>query len=52
MSEKPILYMNILSPPCRAVLLAGAELGVDFEWKVIDLLGFEHRKANFIEVSN
>lgn len=50
MSEKPILYLNMLSPPSRAVLMAGAELDVDFDWRVVDLLGLEHQEANFVEV--
>lgn len=50
MSEKPILYFNILSPPCRAVLMCGAEIGIDFELKNIDLIGFEHKNPSFIEV--
>lgn len=42
--------MSTISPPCRAVLMAGAELGIDFEWKNIDLLDFEHKKLDYIKV--
>lgn len=52
MSEKPILYSNIFSPGCRAVLLVGAELDVEFDIKEIDLLNFAHKKADYIEVSS
>ncbi|XP_055310315.1 glutathione S-transferase 1-1-like [Sitodiplosis mosellana] len=51
MSEKPILYMNILSPPCRAVLMTGAELGIEFDLKVIDLLGFENKNDDFVKMN-
>lgn len=51
MSKKPILYMNLVSPPSRAVLLTGAELGIEFELKSIDLLAFEHKKPEFIQAS-
>lgn len=50
MSNKPILYMHTLSPPSRAVLLTGAALGIEFECKVIDLLGFEHKTPEFVKV--
>lgn len=50
MSKKPILYMHPVSPPSRAVLLTGAELGIEFELKVIDLLAFEHKKPDFVQV--
>lgn len=51
MYKKPILYMHPMSPPSRAVLMTGAELGIEFEQKIIDLLGFEHKKSEFIKVS-
>lgn len=51
MSKKPILYMHPLSPPARAVLLLGAELGIEFDEIFVDLLNLEHRKSEFIKVS-
>lgn len=42
--------MHPVSPPSRAVLLTGAELGIEFELKVIDLLAFEHKKPDFVQV--
>lgn len=51
MSEKLILYYHILSPPCRAVLMCGAELGIEFDLKVVDLMGLEHKTEEYIEVS-
>lgn len=52
MSQKPILYMHIYSPPARAVMLTAAALGVEFELKPVDLLGLEHRKPEFLKVSH
>lgn len=51
MSEKPILYINPLSPPSRAVLLTGAALGIEFDVRNIDLAGLEHRTPEYIKVS-
>lgn len=51
MSENPTLYMNILSPPCCAVLMTGAELGVEFDLKVIDLNGLD-KNVDFVKVRN
>jgi len=43
--------MHPLSPPSRAVLLTGSALGVELDCKVIDLLGFEHKKLEFIKLN-
>lgn len=43
--------MSTISPPARAVLMTGAELGIDFELKVIDLLNFKHREPEYIKVN-
>lgn len=51
MSEKPILYMTLMSPGCRAVLMCAAELGVELEQKHLDLGAAEHKKASYIQVS-
>lgn len=51
MSKKLILYMSTISPPARAVLMTGAELGIEFDLKCVDLLNFEHRKSEYIKVS-
>lgn len=50
MSKKITLYYNMLSPPSRAVLLCGAELGIEFDSKVLDLINLEHKNPEFIEV--
>lgn len=51
MSKKPILYMHIYSPPARSVLLTGAELGIEFELRPVDLMNLEHKKPEFIKVN-
>lgn len=50
MSEKPILYMTPLSPPCRAVFLTGAALGIDFELKQVDFSNGEHKSPEYLKV--
>lgn len=50
MSENPVLYSNIYSAGCRAVLMTGAELGVEFDVKEVDLLSFAHKKAKYVQV--
>lgn len=50
MSENPILYSNINSAGCRAVLMTGAELGVEFDVKDMDLISFAHKKAAYLQV--
>ena len=42
--------MHPLSPPARAVLLVGAELGIEFDEVLVDLLTLEHKKSEFIKV--
>nr|AAR99711.1 glutathione S-transferase [Mayetiola destructor]AAS00666.1 glutathion S-transferase [Mayetiola destructor] len=49
MTEKITLYYNIVSPPACAVLLCGAELGIEFNLKEIDLFYREHKKPEFIK---
>lgn len=52
MSEKPILYQAPLSPPCRAVFLTGAALGIEFDLKSVDMMGGEHKSEDYIKVSS
>lgn len=52
MSEKPILYLSMVSPACRAVIMVGAELDVEFDVKDIDLSAGEHKKVDFLKVSH
>ena len=50
MSNKPTLYYNVISPPCRSVLLTAAALGIELELKEINLVAGEHLTAEFIKV--
>lgn len=45
------LYSTILSPPCRAVLMVGAAVGIDFDVKEINLLNDDHRKEDFVKLN-
>lgn len=46
----PILHYIPPSPPCRAVLLLGRVLNIDFDLQLVDLMKNEHLKTEFIEV--
>lgn len=46
----PILHYLPPSAPCRAVLLLGKLLNIDFDLRFIDLMKGEHLKPEFIEV--
>lgn len=46
----PTLYYLPPSPPCRAVLLLGKLLGIDFDLKAVNIQEGEHLKAEFVEV--
>lgn len=46
----PILYYVPQSPPCRAVLLLGRLLNIEFDLRFLDILNGEHLKAEFLEV--
>lgn len=44
------LYYLPPSPPCRAVLLLGRILDIDFNLKTVNILEKEHLKKEFLEV--
>lgn len=46
----PILYYLPPSPPCRAVLLLGRMLGIDFDLRAVNVLEGDQLKAEFVEV--
>lgn len=48
----PILHYIPPSPPCRAVLLLGRLLNIDFDLRLVDLMQGEHLKPEFIEVKS
>lgn len=45
------LYGMDLSGPCRSVALTLDALGIDFEFKKVDLFEGEHMKPEFIKVT-
>lgn len=46
------LYYVPGSGPCRSVQLAAAALGVDLNLKIVDLMGGEQLKPEFIKVTH
>ncbi|CAD7083151.1 unnamed protein product [Hermetia illucens] len=46
---KPILYGLHLSPPVRSVLLVAKAIGLDLEFREVNLLTGEHKKPEFLE---
>jgi len=50
--EMPIvLYGDIGSPPCQAVILTAAALGVELDLKYLNLGSGEHLKPEFVEIN-
>lgn len=52
MSKKPVLYMHITSPPCRAVLLTAAAIGLELEHKIINYFNAEQKSSEYMKVSD
>lgn len=46
----PILYYFPLSPPCRAILLLGRLLNIDFDLRFLDITQGDQLKPDFIKV--
>lgn len=49
--SKPILYYINRSPPCRAVLLTAAEIGIDLDLRVMNLAAGEHKTPEFLKLN-
>ncbi|KAJ8924597.1 hypothetical protein NQ315_000747 [Exocentrus adspersus] len=47
----PKLYIDKLSPPCRAVLMCGRAIGLDLDIVEVNLLEGEHLKPEFIKLN-
>jgi glutathione S-transferase len=47
----PILYMTLLSPPSRAVLITAQALGIELELKNVDLAKGEHRRPEYLQLN-
>lgn len=48
----PVLHYLPPSAPCRAVLLLGRLLNIDFDLRLIDITKGEQLKPEFVEVKN
>lgn len=48
----PVLYYLPPSAPCRAVLLLGKLLNIEFDLRLVDLMKGEHLKPEFVEVTH
>ncbi|XP_073814215.1 glutathione S-transferase 1-like [Musca autumnalis] len=51
MSKKPVLYYTPRSPPCRAVLLTAAALGVELELRAMNLKDGDHLTPEFLKLN-
>ncbi|XP_013104877.1 glutathione S-transferase 1 [Stomoxys calcitrans] len=51
MSKKPVLYYTPRSPPCRAVLLTAAALGVDLDLRLMNLKDGDHLTPEFLKLN-
>lgn len=49
--SKITLYSQLVSPPCRAVLMVGEAIGIDFDVHEINLHNNDHQKEDFVKVS-
>lgn len=50
MPNKPVLYYIDLGPPSRSVLLTATAIGVELELRVMNLLGGDQLKPEFLKV--
>lgn len=46
------LYYHPMSSPCRAVMLTAEALGINFNYKMVDLAASEQLAPEYAEVSN
>ncbi|SPP75846.1 glutathione S-transferase 1 [Drosophila guanche] len=51
MSGKPVLYYAPRSPPCRAVLLTAAALGLELDLRAVNVKAGEHLTAEFLKLN-
>lgn len=51
MSEKPILYYALFSPPSRACIITAKLIGLDLDLKVVDFLKKEHLSLDFLKLN-
>lgn len=51
MSDKMLIYGDSRSGNCYKIQLACAELGLDYEWREVDILAGETRTAEFLKIN-
>uniref|UniRef100_A0A0K8VWZ4 Glutathione S-transferase 1 n=2 Tax=Bactrocera latifrons TaxID=174628 RepID=A0A0K8VWZ4_BACLA len=51
MSSKPVLYYTLRSPPCRAVLLTAAAIGLELELRLTNLKERDHLTPEFLKLN-
>ncbi|KAL9913058.1 glutathione S-transferase 1 [Glossina fuscipes] len=51
MSSKPVLYYTPRSPPCRAVLLTAAALGVELDLRAMNIKDGDHLTPEFLKLN-
>ncbi|KAH8277772.1 hypothetical protein KR018_006106 [Drosophila ironensis] len=51
MTSKPVLYYTPRSPPCRAVLLTAAAIGLDLDLRLINVKAGEHLSEEFLKLN-
>ncbi|CAD7083152.1 unnamed protein product [Hermetia illucens] len=49
--DKPIIYGLHVSPPVRSVLLVAAAIGLDFEFRQVNLLAGEQMKPEYLKMN-
>lgn len=49
LSDMIELYLDLISPPCRAVFLFPKALGIPFEFKYVDLNAGNLTAAHFLQ---
>lgn len=47
----PVLYFLPASPPCRAVMLLAKMIGVDLEYKTLNVMEGEQLRPEFVELN-
>lgn len=51
MSSKPVLYYAPRSPPCRAVMLTAAALGLELNLRLVNVKAGEHMTPEFLKLN-
>lgn len=49
--SRPILYTDDSCPPCIAVQMTAKHIGLELEKRHLNLVGWDHMKADFLKVN-